>query len=130
MSKPDFEIKFKYRSSLYILFGATCAALDILIFNILIKIIQPLFANPIGYFIGSICSYLLNKKFTFKSRNTILSLKRYSIILFCGLLISQLIIYIGISFLKENQYILLVKFIAMTASAVFQFTLNNKFSNK
>ena len=129
MKGPDFRFSLKYRSILYIFFGISCALLDISIFNLLIKLIEPLYANPVGYFTGSVCSYLLNKKYTFKSNNTKLSLNRYFIILFLGFLNSQIIIFIGINSLGLYDYVVVIKFIAMLVSAIIQFIGNNLFSS-
>ena len=129
MKSPEFKFSLKYRTILYIFFGISCALLDILIFNLLINTIDPLYANPFGYFTGSGCSYLLNKNYTFKSKNTKLSFNRYLLILFLGFLSSQIIIYIGINILRLYHYVVVVKFIAMLVSAIIQFTGNNFFSS-
>ena len=108
MQSPEFKINFKYRTVLYFLFGVSCASLDLIIFNFLIRFLPPIIANPIGYAFGSFSSFLLNKNFTFKSKNTKLSFKRYFFILFIGLTSSQATIFLGINLLKFYDYLILV----------------------
>ena len=129
MQSPEFKINFKYRTVLYFLFGIICASLDLIIFNNLIRFLSPIIANPIGYAFGSFSSFLLNKNFTFKSKNTKLSSKRYFFILFIGLTSSQAAIFLGINLLKFYDYIILVKFISMVISAIIQYLGNTFFSN-
>lgn len=129
MQSPEFKINFKYRTVLYFLFGVICASLDLIIFNNLIRFLSPIIANPIGYAFGSFSSFLLNKNFTFKSKNTKLSSKRYFFILFIGLTASQATIFLGINLLKFYDYIILVKFISMVISAIIQYLGNTFFSN-
>lgn len=129
MNSPEFKINFKYRTILYFLFGVICASLDLLIFNFLIRFLSPIVANPIGYAFGSFSSFLLNKSYTFKSKNTKLSLRRYFLILFIGLISSQGCIFIGINILKLYDYLILVKFISMLISALIQYFGNTLFSN-
>ena len=78
---PQQEIERK-RTFLYFSIGCFCVLVDYFTFINLSKLINPIYSNPLGYLAGSICSYNLNKKFTFKSQNAKLSIIRFSLIIF------------------------------------------------
>jgi len=129
LKKPNFKTNFKNRTILYLFFGVFCASLDFFSFTIFSKLINPLFANPISYSLGSGCSFLLNKNFTFKSANTRLSFRRYLLVILIGLASSQIIIFIGINIFNLTNFLYLIKWIAMCSSALLQYFGNTLFSN-
>lgn len=129
MKRPKFKTNLRNRTIYYLFFGIFCASLDFLTFTIFSKLINPLFANPISYSIGSGCSFLLNKNFTFKSLDTRLSFRRYLLVILTGLASSQIIIFIGINILNLTSFLYLIKWIAMCFSAFIQYFGNTIFSN-
>ena len=126
MNKPIYQYSFKKRTLLYLIIGLSCVSLDFISFILLSKIINPLYANPIGYSLGSMCSFLLNKNFTFKSKNSKLSIFRFLTIILFGFAVSQIVLFIGIRILGINTYLPLIKWIAMIASVSIQY-LGNTF---
>ncbi len=130
MIKPAYQYNFKIRTILYFFIGIICVSLDFFSFIFLSKIINPFYSNPIGYTLGSICSFNLNKRFTFKSSNSKLSLRNYLMIILIGLSSSQIVIFLGINLFKFNEYLSSVKFIAMVISALTQYLGNTFFGSK
>ncbi len=129
MKTHNYINNFKKRSIYYFLIGVLCASLDFILFNILYKIFGPFFSNTIAYSIGSICSFILNKKITFKSKNSKLSALRFISIVLIGLTTSQIIIFLGLSFFELKNYISEIKFVAMCASALIQYLGNTLFGS-
>ena len=130
MNKPVFLYSFKKRTIFYLFIGVFCILLDFISFITLSKIINPLYANPIGYSLGSICSFKLNKRFTFKSKNSNLSFFRFSLVILTGFIASQIIIFVGISILGINDYLAVIKWFAMIVSVSIQFLGNNLYGSK
>tara|TARA_B100001989_G_C24539427_1_gene466601 strand:+ start:1201 stop:1599 length:399 start_codon:yes stop_codon:yes gene_type:complete len=130
MNKPVFLYSFKKRTIFYLFIGIFCILLDFISFITLSKIINPLYANPIGYSLGSICSFILNKRFTFKSKNSKLSFFRFSLVILTGFIASQIIIFVGISILGINDYLAVIKWFAMIVSVSIQFLGNNLYGSK
>jgi len=130
MNKPVFLYSFKKRTIFYLFIGVFCILLDFISFITLSKIINPLYANPIGYSLGSICSFILNKRFTFKSKNSKLSFFRFSLVILTGFIASQIIIFVGISILGINDYLAVIKWFAMIVSVSIQFLGNNLYGSK
>ena len=130
MIKPTYKFNFRVRTLLYFFIGILCASLDFFSFLVLSQIISPFYSNPIGYILGSIFSFNLNKRYTFKSSNSKLSLRRYLVIILLGLISSQLIIFVGINLFEFNEHLSSVKFIAMVTSALTQYLGNTYFGNK
>ena len=129
MKRTGFKKNFRNRTILYLFFGIFCASLDFFSFTVFSKLINPLFANPISYSLGSGCSFFLNKNFTFKSSNTRLSFRRYLLVILTGLAFSQIIIFIGINIFNLINFLYLIKWIAMCSSAFIQYFGNTLFSN-
>ena len=130
MNKPIYKYSLKKRTIFYLLIGVSSVTIDFLTFIQLSQFINPLFSNPIGYFIGSTCSYLLNKRFTFKSENSRLSLLRYSSVILVGLFTSQLVIFVGLNLLNLNNYLIVIKWLAMIASVSIQYLGNTFYGSK
>lgn len=126
-------LKYKYnfwqRTFLYGFVGTFCVFLDYFIFIQLIKIIRPIYSNIFGYASGSICSYFLNKNFTFKSHNSKLSAKRYLLILLTGFICSQIVIYVGLNFYSSFISIKFIKFLAIIVAAFVQYLCNSNFGS-
>ena len=130
MNKPIYKYNFRKRTILYLIIGISCVSIDFLSFMQLSKFIDPLYSNPISYMFGSICSYLLNKKYTFQSENSKLSIIRYSSIILIGLSASQLIIFVGLNLLNFKNYLAVIKWLAMLASVSLQYFGNTLYGSK
>lgn len=130
MSKPIYQYSFKKRTIFYLFIGVSCVSLDFVSFILLSKIINPLYANTIGYSLGSICSFLLNKRFTFKSKNSNLSLSRFISIILLGFFASQIVLFIGIKIIGLNDYLALIKWFAMMVSVSIQYLGNTLYGSK
>tara|TARA_B100002019_G_C20982105_1_gene456343 strand:+ start:202 stop:630 length:429 start_codon:yes stop_codon:yes gene_type:complete len=127
--KPKYKYNFRNRSFLYILIGFFCVYIDYFSFIQFSKVLDPIFANPICYSIGSTFSYLLNKKYTFRSQNSKLSLKRYIVIIFLGLSASQLVIFLGLRIFRLTDNISHIKFIGILAAVGIQYLCNTFFGS-
>ena len=130
MKKPIYKYSFRKRTILYLIIGISCVSIDFLSFMQLSKFIDPLYSNPISYLIGSTCSYFLNKKYTFQSENSRLSIIRYSSIILIGLSASQLIIFVGLNLLNFKNYLAVIKWLAMLASVSLQYFGNTLYGSK
>lgn len=129
MIKPIFNYNFKDRTIIYFLIGSFSALFDFLIFITLSNYIDPIKANLTGYIFGSLFSFLLNRKITFKSLNSKLSFLRYVIIIITGLISSQIILYIGIKFINIFKSLFVIKLISIFLCALMQYLGNTFFSN-
>ena len=130
MNKPIYKYNFRKRTILYLIIGISCVSIDFLSFMQLSKFIDPLYSNPISYIFGSICSYLLNKKYTFQSENSKLSIIRYSSIILVGLSASQLVIFVGLNLLNFKNYLAVIKWLAMLTSVSLQYFGNTLYGSK
>ena len=130
MNKPIYKYNFRKRTILYLIIGISCVSIDFLSFMQLSKFINPLYSNPISYMFGSICSYLLNKKYTFQSENSKLSIIRYSSIILVGLSASQLVIFFGLNLLNFKNYLAVIKWLAMLTSVSLQYFGNTLYGSK
>ncbi len=130
MNKPIYKYNFRKRTILYLIIGISCVSFDFLSFMQLSKFIDPLYSNPISYMFGSICSYLLNKKYTFQSENSKLSIIRYSSIILVGLSASQLVIFVGLNLLNFKNYLAVIKWLAMLTSVSLQYFGNTLYGSK
>ena len=130
MNKPIYKYNFRKRTILYLIIGISCVSIDFLSFMQLSKFIDPLYSNPISYMFGSICSYLLNKKYTFQSENSKLSIIRYSSIILVGLSASQVVIFFGLNLLNFKNYLAVIKWLAMLTSVSLQYFGNTLYGSK
>ena len=130
MNKPTYEYNFKKRTILYLIIGVSCVLLDFSAFIGLSKFLNPLFANPIAYGLGSISSFLLNRKFTFKSNNSRLSPLRFFIIILIGFSASQAVVFVGIRIFGVDNYLFLIKWLAMIISVSLQYLGNTFYGSK
>lgn len=129
MDRPKYLYNFKKRTILYIVIGFTCVFIDYLVFIQFSKFLKPYYSNLFGYFFGSVISFLLNKKFTFKSKNSKLSLIRYFLIIGIGFSISQTVIFIGIYFFNFENYLSKLKIVAIMAAVSLQYICNTFFGS-
>ena len=110
---------------LYGIIGSFTSALDFAVFTMLSKYIgiHYIVANCISVLIGISTSFALNRSINFKVKDK--TGKRFLIFLtvgVCGLLLSNLILYVGIDMLSGDE--LIVKLASIVLVVGFQFILN------
>ena len=130
MNKPIYQYSFKKRTIFYLVIGISCVSIDFISFIFLSRLMNPLYANPIGYALGSIISFLLNKKFTFKSKNSKLSPIRFIAIILSGFMGSQIVLFIGLRVFRIVDYLPLIKWFAMIFSVSIQYLGNTFYGSK
>ncbi len=110
----------------YIFIGGSCASLDLIIFTSIIYLgFNYQIANVIGYFLGTLCSFLLNRNLNFKVKDK--TTKRLFMFLFVGLIgyfSSAISLYILISILNSTEIV--AKIASLFIVVLVQFTLNKK----
>lgn len=128
MEKTNVITKFLQKFKNLILYGiiGSCSSfLDFITYTFLIRIDQfnYLIANCISVVIGIVTSFILNRKYNFKVKDK--TAKRFSIFLLiglCGMLMSNLILYICIDYLLLNKII--SKLCSIIFVVIIQFILN------
>ena len=110
---------------LYGIIGSFTSALDFAVFTMLSKYIgiHYIVANCISVLIGISISFALNRSINFKVKDK--TGKRFLIFLtvgVCGLLLSNVILYVGIDMLSGDE--LIVKLASIVLVVGFQFILN------
>lgn len=110
---------------LYGIIGSFTSALDFAVFTMLSKYIgiHYIVANCISVLIGISTSFALNRSINFKVKDK--TGKRFIIFLtvgLCGLILSNLILYVGINLLDGDD--LIVKLASIVLVVGFQFLLN------
>ena len=110
---------------LYGIIGSFTSALDFAVFTMLSKYISIhyIVANCISVLIGISTSFALNRSINFKVKDK--TGKRFLIFLtvgLCGLLLSNVILYVGIDMLSGDE--LIVKLASIVLVVGFQFILN------
>lgn len=110
---------------LYGIIGSFTSALDFAVFTMLSKYIgiHYIVANCISVLIGISTSFALNRSINFKVKDK--TGKRFLIFLtvgVCGLLLSNVILYVGIDMLSGDE--LIVKLASIVLVVGFQFILN------
>ena len=110
---------------LYGIIGSFTSALDFAVFTLLSKYIgiHYMIANCISVLVGITTSFALNRSINFKVKDK--TGKRFLIFLtvgVCGLLLSNVILYVGIDMLSGDE--LIVKLASIVLVVGFQFILN------
>lgn len=110
---------------LYGIIGCFTSGLDFVVFTILSKYvgIYYLIANCISVLVGITTSFALNRAYNFKVKDK--TKQRFAIFLtvgLCGLCLSNLILWVGISKLYGEE--LIVKLASIVFVVFFQFLLN------
>lgn len=110
---------------LYGIIGLFTSALDFAVFTMLSKYIgiHYIVANCISVLVGISTSFALNRSFNFKVKDK--TGKRFIIFLtvgLCGLILSNLILYVGVNLLDGDE--LIVKLASVVLVVGFQFLLN------
>ena len=120
------NVYLKFRNLiLYGIIGSFTSALDFAVFTLLSKYIgiHYIVANCISVLIGISTSFALNRSINFKVKDK--TGKRFLIFLMvglCGLLLSNVILYVGIDMLSGDE--LIVKLASIVLVVGFQFILN------
>jgi len=110
---------------LYGIIGSFTSGLDFVVFTVLSKYVGVyyLVANCISVLVGITTSFILNRSINFKVKDK--AGKRFAIFLtvgLCGLVLSNVILYIGIDKLHGDKII--VKLASIVFVVFFQFLLN------
>lgn len=120
------KIYSKFRNLiLYGIIGSFTSALDFVVFTFLSKYIGIYYivANCVSVLVGITTSFVLNRSINFKVKDK--TGKRFLIFLtvgLCGLLMSNLILYVGIDMLNGDK--LIVKLASIVLVVGLQFILN------
>ena len=120
------RVYLKFRNLiLYGIIGSFTSALDFAVFTLLSKYVGVyyLVANCISVLVGITTSFSLNRSINFQIKDK--TGKRFLIFLtvgLCGLVLSNLILYVGIDMLNGDE--LFVKFASIVLVVGFQFILN------
>lgn len=120
------QVYLRFRNLiLYGIIGSFTSFMDFCVFTILSKYIglYYLFANCISVLVGITTSFLLNRNYNFKVKD---HYKRRFILFLCvgllGLLLSNVILYIGIDIMQADG--LIVKLASIVLVVGFQFLVN------
>ena len=126
MGNIIFKLYYKFRNLiLYGIIGCFTSGLDFIVFTVLSKYlgIFYLVANCISVLVGISTSFALNRAYNFKVKDK--TKQRFAIFLtvgLCGLCLSNLILWVGISNLHGDH--LIVKLASIVFVVFFQFLLN------
>ena len=110
---------------LYGIIGSLSSFLDFCVFTVLTSVVglYYLLANCISVLVGITTSFLLNRAYNFKVKDK--ARKRFVIFLtvgLCGLMLSNLILWIGIDKMRINESV--TKLASIVLVVGFQFLLN------
>ena len=110
---------------LYGIIGSFTSFLDFCVFTVLTSLVglHYLLANCISVLVGITTSFLLNRSYNFKVKDH--SKRRFLIFLvvgLSGLVLSNVILYVGIDLMHDNE--LIVKLASIVLVVGFQFLLN------
>lgn len=110
---------------LYGIIGCCSSSFDFCIYTLLVRLlcIHYLLANCFSVLVGITTSFILNRSYNFKVKdNTGRRFVIFLIIGLCGLMFSNLILYINIDILNWNK--LLSKLISIVCVVLLQFLAN------
>lgn len=110
---------------LYGVIGCFTATLDFVVFTILSRYagLHYQLANCISVLVGITASFFLNRTYNFKVKDK--TVRRFSFFLtvgLCGLMLSNIILWVGIDKMGENSSV--VKLLSIVLVVFFQFLLN------
>lgn len=126
------EIFYKFRHLiLYGIIGSFSSGLDFVIYSLLVQVagFQYIIANCISVLGGITTSFILNRNYNFQVRDN--TKRRFAIFLtvgLCGLMLSNLILYLCIDVLDLNKII--SKLLSIVLVVFFQFLFNKYFTFK
>lgn len=110
---------------LYGIFGSISAGLDFVIYTLLVQYagMHYILANCISVLAGITTSFILNRNLNFKVKDK--TPQRFSIFLIvglCGMLLSNLILYVCIDLMDINKIV--SKLLSIVLVVIFQYILN------
>ena len=117
---------FKFRNLiLYGIIGCCSSGLDFLLYTLFVQVFgwHYILSNCISVLAGITTSFTLNRNFNFKVKDK--TRKRFAIFLtvgLCGMMLSNLILYVCISMMSLNKII--SKLLSIALVVFFQFLLN------
>lgn len=117
---------FKFRNLiLYGIIGCCSSGLDFLLYTLFVQVFgwHYILSNCISVLAGITTSFTLNRNFNFKVKDK--TRKRFAIFLtvgLCGMMLSNLILYVCISMMSLNKII--SKLLSIVLVVFFQFLLN------
>lgn len=116
---------------LYGIIGSFSSALDFCIYTFLVQVagIQYIIANCLSILGGITTSFILNRNYNFKVKDK--TKRRFSIFLtvgLCGLVLSNIILYVCIDALEMDK--LISKLLSIFLVVFFQFLVNKYFTFK
>jgi putative flippase GtrA len=84
-------------------------------------------ANAWGYFLGTMISFILNRKYTFKIKDKVMRrFIKFWLVAMTGYLTSVLLLFLLVPMFDS----IISKLVTLTAVVFIQFTLNKKFTFK
>lgn len=120
------QLYLKFRNLiLYGIIGSFSSGLDFLIFTFLVQVfeLQYIISNSISVLGGITTSFILNRNYNFKIKDK--TKQRFTIFLtvgLCGLVLSNMILYICIDILNIDK--ILSKILSIVLVVFFQFIIN------
>lgn len=128
MSKKRLEYGFIRRTFLYGLAGICGITVDAAVFFSIGLSSLPLpivVLNMLAYSSGTLTSFSINKKFSFRSKTHRLSLRRFYLTSVVGMILSSAILF-GLT--QASLGIIYAKIIATIAAVMMQYAVNTQFS--
>lgn len=111
------------RFFMYALFGIISTGLEFGIYALLCQFMPYLYANIIAFHCGILCSFILNRKFTFKKEDkTIFRFASFYLIQLICLALNSLILYLFVDVAHWN--VLVAKIISIALTALLPFFMN------
>ena len=108
---------------LYLIIGSFAVSVDTATFYILYKLTKQVATNFISYFLGTITSFTLNRKFNFKVFDkSHLRFLSFIIVNTSGSIISTTLIWVGITIFNTSP--LFAKLFTLPLILAYQYTLN------
>jgi putative flippase GtrA len=112
----------------YIFFGGFGVLSDLILYSFLImQSINYQEANAWGYFLGTMISFILNRKYTFKIKDRVVRrFIKFWLVAMTGYLTSVFLLFLLVPMFDS----IISKLVTLIAVVFIQFTLNKKFTFK
>jgi len=114
----------------YSFFGGAGVLSDVSVYALLINFdVNYQIANAIGYFFGTLLSFFLNRKYTFKIEDNVYKrLMLFFLVAFLGYLSSAILLYVFVVIFSID--VIFSKILTLFFVLLIQFTLNKKITFK
>ena len=114
----------KYRNLiLYGIIGSCSSGLDFLLYTLFVNVFNCLFSNCVSVLAGITTSFTLNRTYNFKVKDqTIKRMLIFFTVGLCGMLMSNLILYVCIDCLEMNKIV--SKLLSIGLVVIAQFVIN------